>query len=306
MQPAASPHGYPEVLVEALLDSFALARRRRPLLVGLSGTQASGKSTLAGQLARAARRRGHETLVLALDDYYLGRHERHELARRVHPLLATRGVPGTHHIAALRDTLRACRAGRAQGLALPRFDKGRDSRLPPSRWRRVARAPALVILEGWCVGVPPQGARALRAAVNRLERVDDADGRWRRHVEDCLHRDYLPGVAPARSPGAAGRALVRGRGALARRGRAAIARPGAPRAMSTAAIRRFIAHYERLTRHALQVLPGIADVTVQLDARRKVQQVRWSAPTVGAAAFAPRPASKRVRDRRHPRGGEFH
>ena len=293
------------MLVEALLDAFALARRRRPLLVGLSGTQASGKSTLAAQLARAAERRGHPTLVLALDDYYLGRHERHELARRVHPLLATRGVPGTHHIAALHDTLRACRAGRAQGLALPRFDKGRDSRLPPSRWRRVARAPALVILEGWCVGVPPQGARALRAPLNRLERVDDADARWRRHVEDCLHRDYLPVwrlldrlvllAAPSFE------VVARWRDEAERPLRAQCA----PRAMSTAAIRRFIAHYERLTRHALQVLPGIADVTVQLDARRKVRHVRWSSPTVESTA-RPRPASKRVRDRRHPRGGEFH
>ena len=123
MRPAASPRGYPEALVENLLDGFALRRRRRPLLVGLSGTQASGKSTLAAQLARAARRRGHETLVLALDDYYLGREERRVLAQRVHPLLATRGVPGTHHVAALREALVACRDGRAQGLAV---DTGAD------------------------------------------------------------------------------------------------------------------------------------------------------------------------------------
>lgn len=273
MRPAASPRGYPEALVENLLDGFALRRRRRPLLVGLSGTQASGKSTLAAQLARAARRRGHETLVLALDDYYLGREERRVLAQRVHPLLATRGVPGTHHVAALREALGACREGRAQGLALPRFDKGRDSRLPPSRWRRVRKAPALVILEGWCIGVPPQAPAALRAPVNALERAQDADGRWRRHVQECLRRDYLPAwrlldrlvllAAPSFD------VVARWRDEAERPLRA----QGAPKAMSPRAIRRFIAHYERLTRHALRVLPDLADVTVQLDARRRVRKV---------------------------------
>lgn len=279
MRPAASPRGYPEALVENLLDGFALRRRRRPLLVGLSGTQASGKSTLAAQLARAARRRGHETLVLALDDYYLGREERRVLAQRVHPLLATRGVPGTHHVAALREALVACRDGRAQGLALPRFDKGRDSRLPPSRWRRVRKAPALVILEGWCIGVPPQAPAALRAPVNALERAQDADGRWRRHVQDCLRRDYLPAwrlldrlvllAAPSFD------VVARWRDQAERPLRA----QGAPKAMSPRAIRRFIAHYERLTRHALRVLPELADVTVTLDARRRVRRV--SGPATG-------------------------
>lgn len=273
MRPTASPRGYPAALVEALLDGFELSRRRRPLLVGLSGTQASGKSTLAAQLAKAARRRGHSTLVLALDDYYLGRRERQALAQHVHPLLATRGVPGTHHIGALGDALRACRAGRARGLVLPRFDKGRDSRLPPSRSRRVAEAPDLVILEGWCIGVPPEDRRALRDPLNRLERIDDPDGRWRRHVDQCLRRDYVPVwrlldrlvllAAPSFE------VVARWRDEAERPLRA----QGAPKAMSTAAIRRFIAHYERLTRHALSELPRVADVTVQLDAQRRVLRV---------------------------------
>jgi len=290
MRSTASPRGYPAALVESLLDGFALARRRRPLLVGLSGTQASGKSTLAAQLAQAARGRGHATLVLALDDYYLGRRERQALAQRVHPLLATRGVPGTHHIGALGDALRACSAGRVQGLLLPRFDKGRDSRLPPSRSRRVGATPDLVIVEGWCIGVPAQDRRDLRQPVNRLERIDDADGRWRRYVNQCLRRDYQPVwrlldrlvllAAPSFE------VVARWRDEAERPLRA----QGAPKAMSTAAIRRFIAHYERLTRHALRELPRLADVTIELDAGRRVRRVL-------KAAIGKRGASRGCLDR---------
>ncbi len=92
----------------------------------------------------------------------------------MHPLLATRGVPGTHDIDLLQKTLDALRKAATRHPArVPRFDKGLDTRLAPSRWRPVARMPELVILEGWCIGVPPQGAAALARPVNRLERDED-------------------------------------------------------------------------------------------------------------------------------------
>ena len=42
----------------------------------------------------------------------------------------------------------------------------------------------------------------------------------------------------------------------------------APGLMDEAAITRFIAHYERLTRHILAEMPARADITVRLDAAR--------------------------------------
>ncbi|HEY6984962.1 MAG TPA: kinase, partial [Rhodanobacteraceae bacterium] len=88
---ASTQAGYDPATVTALVD--ALLKRlpaRGTLFAGLSGLQASGKSTLAEQIAVAARARGVPTAVLALDDFYLGRRERATLAREVHPLLATR------------------------------------------------------------------------------------------------------------------------------------------------------------------------------------------------------------------------
>src|SRR5699024_7589387 len=129
-----------------------MAHTHRPWMLALSGLPGSGKSTLAKATLSRARREGWPALTLSLDDFYLPRRARKQLAAHVHPLLLTRGVPGTHDLALLRHVLqRLPDASDASPVAVPRFDKGRDTRQPPSRWRKVRRAPRLVILEGWCL-----------------------------------------------------------------------------------------------------------------------------------------------------------
>ncbi len=247
---------------------------RRAAIVGLSGLQGSGKSTLARQLAHTARGRGIATEVLALDDFYLGRRERATLARDAHPLLATRGVPGTHDIALLDRTLRALASASTKRAArIPRFDKGRDTRDPPSRWRRVTSPPRLILLEGWCIGVPAATIRESTHALNALEQREDADGRWRVHVEAALANDYaklwrkLDALAVLAAPDF--EIVERWRDEPER----ALRRRGAPRAMSRAALRRFLMHYERLSRRALKALPNLADIVIALDERRHVRRV---------------------------------
>ncbi|HUD43885.1 MAG TPA: kinase [Dokdonella sp.] len=266
---AADANTWNAGFVAALLDRLPRPQRGSTV-VGLSGLQGSGKSTLAGQLAAASRARGVETQVLSLDDVYFGRRERGRLARQVHPLLRTRGVPGTHDVALLLATLATLRrASAARPARLPRFDKGTDTRLPPSRWRRVTRRPALIVIEGWCLGVPPEPPDALAVPVNALERREDRDGRWRRYVNDRLageharlnaRLDYLVMLQAPDWPVVA-RWRTEQEQALHRR--------GAPQAMDGPALRRFLMHYERISRHALAVLPARADCVVPLDRRRR-------------------------------------
>src|SRR5262245_40723872 len=111
------------------------ARRAGPNIVGLCGPQGSGKSTLAQLLQEQLLLRGVQAAVLSLDDFYLTRAERAELGRRVHPLLCTRGVPGTHDIALATRVLDAL--GRSGTVAVPRFDKAKDDRCPSSEWHVV-------------------------------------------------------------------------------------------------------------------------------------------------------------------------
>lgn len=273
------PAGFDIALVDALLAPIAarLARRRTPLLVGLWGLQGSGKSTLAAQLVGAANARGIDALAVSIDDFYFARRERLRLARHVHPLLATRGVPGTHDLPLLHATLAAlARATPVEPACVPRFDKGRDTRQPRSRWRVLTRPPRLIVLEGWCVGVPPQGEAALVRPINALEREDDRDGCWRRHVDRQLGGDYsrlwrqLHLLVALQAPSFA--VVERWRGEQEQ----CLRRRHAPQAMDAAALTRFIAHYERLSRHALRMLPPRADWIVTLDAQRRVRAL--SAP----------------------------
>lgn len=261
-----------------LLDHYAgrIARARRPYLMGLSGLQGSGKSTLARVIKSQAESRGIPTEVLSLDDFYYSRAEREMLAKEIHPLLRTRGVPGTHEIELLLSVLAALpKASEKLPVPYPRFDKGRDTRLPPSRWPRVTRPPKLVILEGWALGIRPQTAAALNAPVNELERKEDPDGAWRRWVNKQL-RTYQPlwrkldALIVLQAPN----------WDVVRRWRseqeeALIARY-APLAMDAKAMERFLAHFERLSRHALATLPPLADSWVEYDTERHVTGLNHS------------------------------
>ena len=270
----ASTQGrYPDATVHALLDTLTRAAPK-PWLIGLSGLQGSGKSTLAAQLVEFAARRGIAALALSIDDFYFGRSARLRLARDVHPLLATRGVPGTHDVDLLLDTLGALREATPRRPArVPRFDKGVDTRVVPSRWPSIARAPGLVILEGWCIGVPPQDAAALLEPVNQLERDEDRDARWRTWVNSQLARHYVPlwqrleRLVMLQAPAYA--IVARWRDEQER----ALRRRNAPRALSATALRRFLMHYERLSRQALRTLPARADLRIVLDEDRRVRRV---------------------------------
>lgn len=258
----------------------AQARPGRALVVGINGAQGSGKSTLAALLRQLLEHGpGLRPVVLSIDDFYLTRAEREELARRVHPLLMTRGVPGTHDVALARRTLERLRELRqGERLSLPRFIKAQDERAPERDWPECTGPVDIVLFEGWCVGTPPQGADALATPVNTLEAEEDADGRWRAHVNAQLATAYatlfalLDRLVLLRAPGFE---VVHGWRVEQEAGNAA-AVAGAAHVMTPSAVRRFIAHYERLTRHALRVLPARADVVLELDERRAVVASRYA------------------------------
>ncbi len=237
MKPYASNSN--EALAGHLIDQYAgrIARSRRPYVLGLSGLQGSGKSTLARVMKVKAEASGWPTEVLSLDDFYYARSDREDLAQQIHPLLRTRGVPGTHEIELLLSVLSAMPSASVKlPVTHPRFDKGRDTRIPPSRWPRIIRAPKLVIVEGW--------ARQLRGYQPLWRKFDalivlqapswDIVRHWRGEQEQDL---------------------------LARH---------APLAMDATAMQRFLAHFERLSRHALATLPALADSVVEYDDERHV------------------------------------
>lgn len=243
----------------------------RPLLVGIAGAQGSGKSTLAEAVCAHLRAAGRACAILSIDDLYLPRAARLDLARTVHPLFATRGVPGTHDMALALAILAAFEAGRP--LHLPRFDKAEDERRPVADWEATPPLDVL-ILEGWCVGARPQAEAALGPPVNALEATEDAHGIWRRHANAALAGAYqtlfarIDRLIVLAAPGfdAVLGWRIQQEAALRARGTGA-------HVMDDTAIARFIAHYERLTRHMLEEMPARADLLVRLDRDRAPQSI---------------------------------
>jgi D-glycerate 3-kinase len=267
MPPAPHPApGFPPAFVADRLDE-ALALRGRVPVYALAGLPGTGKSTLARQMVDLAGERGIAAVALSIDDFYLGRRARQALARRVHALLAQRGPPGTHELARLLDTLDALRRG--ETVALPRFDKLADTRLPPSRWRRPVRPPQLVVFEGWFLKTPPETAAALRTPINRLEREQDADGTWRRHINAALadygaawrRLDWLTWLSPP-----AYETIIDWRWQQERRMSAQ--RPDRA-AMGRAEVEQFLQRFERVARQAMRTLPALAERTIALDLQRR-------------------------------------
>ncbi|PZU59586.1 MAG: kinase [Sphingobium sp.] len=245
---------------------------RRPLVIGLCGAQGSGKTTLATALQSRLTATGLRCATLSLDDLYLTLSEREALGCVVHPLLRTRGVPGTHDVGLGLDTIAAL--GGEGRVSLPRFDKARDDRLPESAWPVVSAPLDLLLFEGWCVGAVPQDAAELVEPVNALEREKDTDGAWRRHVNAALSGAYRPlfdridRLILLAAPGfdVVGDWRTEQEEQLRR-----VTSPAAgQRIMSAGEISRFIQFYERLTRHILSEMPERADLTLSLDASRRV------------------------------------
>ena len=265
--PADGPEDYRQ-LAALLVEDW---QRRQVACVGIGGGQGAGKSTLAALLLRAGDLLGHRVLALGLDDFYLTRAERGQLAATVHPLFATRGPPGTHDVARLLEVVRALKGGGTTPVAVPRFDKGADDRAG----QVMAQGPVdTIVVEGWCIGAPASERGEPNAPINAVERDEDADGRWRRHIDEALagsyaalHQEFdeliflaVPDLE----------AVMRWRTEQEQE------RPPAQR-MAAEDLARFIAHYERITRRMIARLPSRAEVVVALNASHRVARLRWHA-----------------------------
>lgn len=260
------PRDFRELAV-LLAERFRAAGLRR---IGLAGGQGTGKSTLARLIEQAGAHLGQRVCTLALDDYYLPRAERLVLAARVHPLFETRGPPGSHDVALLREHLIAL--GGPGAVDVPHFDKGCDDRVGT---RHIEGPFDLVVVEGWCVGARSVGEAELVEPCNALEREADPDGRWRRHANEQLASGYaelcslLDAIVFLRAPDLA--AVRRWR--LEQEAE----RPERQR-MDADAIERFVEHYERITRDMLANLPGRADWTIELAPDHRVAGIARREP----------------------------
>ncbi|MEQ1956110.1 hypothetical protein [Mesorhizobium sp. CN2-181] len=151
--------------------------RRSPILsvaadtvpiVGLSGPQGAGKTTIMQALCDTLAEDGLQAVSISIDDFYLTHSEQVALARSHpdNPYLQHRGYPGTHDVYLGAQTLQSLRLLTSyQSTKVPCYDRfayqGEGDRIQQKNWRVIVGPLHLIILEGWMLGFTPVEERLL-------------------------------------------------------------------------------------------------------------------------------------------------
>lgn len=176
----------------ANLINTALNVKDQTHIIGINGAQGAGKTTFSKLLKVVLEQKfGMKVVQLSIDDFYLSRAEREELAKSVHPLLITRGVPGTHDVRMAESVLSSLSTAQENSVTIiPRFNKAMDDPYPQSQWDRFVGRPNVILFDGWFMGAIEQKETELLNPVNDLEKLEDPYCIWRRYVNSQLKDNY--------------------------------------------------------------------------------------------------------------------
>ena len=165
--------------------------KKRPYFVGLAGGQGTGKTTISS-LIRIILIKYFKLKVfrISIDDFYKTRKERISLSKRIHPMLFTRGVPGTHDINMMLSFFKKVKSKKFKRLKLPTFNKAIDDRSNKKSWYELNEKPDVIIFEGWCVGAKSETNNTLKKTINSMEKAKDQKKIWRKYVNYQLKSKY--------------------------------------------------------------------------------------------------------------------
>ena len=237
----------------------------------IAGSQGAGKSTLAKifklVLENAYKKK---VMLLSIDDYYLSKNKRNKLSKNIHPLLITRGVPGTHDIVALKNDIINFQKKKFP-INTPRFNKLKDD---ISSKKNIIKNAEILLLEGWCCGSPSINKKYLFQNINRLETILDKNKKWRQYYNSQLMKDYKKVFSlfdqqiyiqpPSFSYILKWRYNQEKNNALKSRNKDF---------MNKKDLQKFIQHYEKLTKWMMKTMPAKADILIKIDSNQKIKKV---------------------------------
>ena len=256
------------------LNSFK--EKNIPYLIGLTGGQGSGKTTLSifiQQILKDIFKKS--TVGFSIDDIYKTKEERDKAARNIHPLCSVRGVPGTHDIELGTNTIDSLFDAQPSAYTyIPSFSKILDKHFPKENWKKYKGRPDFIFFDAWCGGAKPIPENKWKPPLNKLEKEKDPDQIWARWSNNELAGDYqklfnrfdklifiqvekMDNVYENRwlqektmSKGIKDKKLLKN-------------------VMNKNQIKSFVMHYERLTRHILEEMPDQADIVINREDKFK-------------------------------------
>ena len=167
------------------------ANIKKPYFVGLAGGQGTGKTTISSLIKIILSKYFKlDVFRISIDDFYKTRKERISLSKRIHPMLMTRGVPGTHDINMMLNFFKKSKSKKFKRLKLPIFNKAIDDRFSKKHWYDLKKKPDVIIFEGWCVGAKSEKNNTLKKTINSMEKTKDQKQIWRKYVNDQLKSKY--------------------------------------------------------------------------------------------------------------------
>jgi len=252
------------------LATWIMQQATSPFVLGINGAQGSGKSTFAKILKQILMSEFKlSVVILSIDDLYLSKNDRLKLSKSTHPLLATRGVPGTHDITLGINLLEQLKAGDQFPIHIPVFDKSNDDRADQIYWQTINHQPDIILFEGWCVGAIAENEDSLNAPINDLEENQDSDCKWRKYVNNHLNTDYqllfskIDSLIMLKAPDF--NKIIEWRTLQENKLKQQIGNQHSNASMSEEEIKHFIMHYERITRNTLNEMPDRATLVFEVD-----------------------------------------
>ena len=253
-------------------------KKKKTKVIGLSGGQGTGKSTISNILKIILKEAYNlETVIFSIDDFYKTLKERKKMSKQISDLFLTRGVPGTHDTKMLFQCIKNLKADKFKKLSIPKFDKSIDNRLNKNKWLKVKKKPNIVIFEGWCVGAMAQKNKDLNFSVNQLEKRKDNKKIWRRKVNLELKKNYkkifnlIDKLIFLKVPNF--KYVFKWR--LLQEKKLRIMSKG-NKTMNDKQIKNFIMFYERITKHMLKTLPKKADTIISIDNKHKLKSIKFN------------------------------
>ena len=255
-----------------ILPIFLYLNNSKNNMFLLSGSQGIGKTTIIKILKKNFYKYFNKRiLALSLDDFYFDKNEREKISKLSHPLMKTRGVPGTHNVKEILNVIEKFKK-KKYPMKIPKFDKLKDIKLKENI---IQNKCDILILEGWCCGSPAIKKSYLYKNINNLEKNYDKFFVWRNYYNECLKKDYsklfkrFDKLIYFKAPSFSCILKWRFKQENYMKKNAKNINLG----MNKNEIKNFILYYEKLTKWMIRILPQEANLTIFVDKNQRIKKI---------------------------------